>query len=188
MNEATNKQAANAMDLLLQEASYIHFIEFRLNVTNVTVEQANPKKILKKSKSLCELLTKLHDNARITLQNNNEMVSSFSFISIKVCSSYSEMLNSWRPPHIIIDTTLTATATETSKQFILALGLPALSTSLSKSNAQRELQNLPEQQKKYLFRLEPVAYTLAKVIGRLIDQLKINNAAILYDKSIRKYH
>uniref|UniRef100_A0A182YN05 Ionotropic receptor 25a n=1 Tax=Anopheles stephensi TaxID=30069 RepID=A0A182YN05_ANOST len=78
-----------------------------------------------------------------------------------LCSKYGQALSDNRPPHLLLDTTLTGVSSETVKSFSLALGIPTVM---------------------------PPADMIPQVIRSIIIYMNITNAAILYDHTFVMDH
>uniref|UniRef100_A0AAG5DG06 Ionotropic glutamate receptor L-glutamate and glycine-binding domain-containing protein n=1 Tax=Anopheles atroparvus TaxID=41427 RepID=A0AAG5DG06_ANOAO len=106
----------------------------------------------------------------------------------KVCSKYGESLSNNRPPHLLLDTTLTGVSSETVKSFSLALGIPTVSASFGQEGDLRQWRDLTTAKRGYLLQVMPPADMIPQVIRSIIIYMNITNAAILYDSTFVMDH
>ncbi|XP_035782747.1 ionotropic receptor 25a-like isoform X2 [Anopheles albimanus] len=107
---------------------------------------------------------------------------------LALCSKYSQALNDNRPPHFILDTTLTGVSSETIKSFSLALGIPTVSASYGQEGDLRQWRDLTPTKRGYLLQVMPPADMIPQVIRSIVIFMNITNAAILYDNTFVMDH
>uniref|UniRef100_A0A182JSA2 Ionotropic glutamate receptor C-terminal domain-containing protein n=1 Tax=Anopheles christyi TaxID=43041 RepID=A0A182JSA2_9DIPT len=105
-----------------------------------------------------------------------------------LCSKYGQSLNDNRPPHLLLDTTLTGVSSETVKSFSLALGIPTVSASFGQDGDLRQWRDLTPTKRGYLLQVMPPADMIPQVIWSIIIYMNITNAAILYDNTFVMDH
>ncbi|XP_053673131.1 ionotropic receptor 25a [Anopheles nili] len=105
-----------------------------------------------------------------------------------LCSKYSQSLSDNRPPHLLLDTTLTGVSSETVKSFSLALGIPTVSASFGQEGDLRQWRDLTPTKRGYLLQVMPPADMIPQVIRSIIIHMNITNAAILYDHTFVMDH
>uniref|UniRef100_A0A182M9H0 Ionotropic receptor 25a n=1 Tax=Anopheles culicifacies TaxID=139723 RepID=A0A182M9H0_9DIPT len=105
-----------------------------------------------------------------------------------LCSKYGQSLNDNRPPHLLLDTTLTGVSSETVKSFSLALGIPTVSASYGQEGDLRQWRDLTPTKRGYLLQVMPPADMIPQVIRSIIIYMNITNAAILYDNTFVMDH
>ncbi|XP_053667056.1 ionotropic receptor 25a [Anopheles marshallii] len=105
-----------------------------------------------------------------------------------LCSKYGQSLNDNRPPHLLLDTTLTGVSSETVKSFSLALGIPTVSASFGQEGDLRQWRDLTPTKRGYLLQVMPPADMIPQVIRSIIIYMNITNAAILYDNTFVMDH
>ncbi|XP_055686801.1 ionotropic receptor 25a [Lutzomyia longipalpis] len=98
-----------------------------------------------------------------------------------LCTAYSRALVMNRPPHVILDTTITGIASETVKSVSSALGIPTVSGSFGQEGDLRQWRDLSDKKKSYLLQIMPPADLIPEVIRGIIINQNITSAAILYD-------
>lgn len=86
-------------------------------------------------------------------------------------------------PHVILDTTITGTTSETVKSFASSIGLPTVSASYGQEGNIRQWRNLDEKKRKYLLQIMPPVDVIPEVLRSIIKFMNISNAAILHDES-----
>ncbi|EAA13931.5 AGAP010272-PA, partial [Anopheles gambiae str. PEST] len=105
-----------------------------------------------------------------------------------LCSKYGQSLSENRPPHLLLDTTLTGVSSETVKSFSLALGIPTVSASFGQEGDLRQWRDLTPTKRGYLLQVMPPADMIPQVIRSIIIYMNITNAAILYDNTFVMDH
>ncbi|XP_071447959.1 ionotropic receptor 25a [Hetaerina americana] len=105
-----------------------------------------------------------------------------------LCKEYNESLLEEKPPHVVIDTTMTGITSETVKYFTSALGLPTVSSSYGQQSDIRQWQNLGSEKQKYLIQIMPPGDLIPEVVRSLVLEQNITSAAILYDDSVVMGH
>lgn len=100
-----------------------------------------------------------------------------------ICTTYGEMINGNKPPHVIFDTTKTGTSSETVKSLSAALAIPTVSASYGQEGDLRQWRDLSETKKKYLLQVMPPGDVLTEIVRSIVIYMNITNAAILYDDS-----
>lgn len=70
-----------------------------------------------------------------------------------VCSLYQRLLISNKPPHVILDTTLSGLASETVKSMSSALGIPTVSGSFGQEGDLRQWRDITPKKKGYLLQV-----------------------------------
>lgn len=93
------------------------------------------------------------------------------------------MLSSKRPPHVVLDFTMTGVASETVKSFTSALALPTVTTSFGLVGDLRQWRSLSVSQSNYLIQIMPPADIIAECVRAIVNKQDITNAAILFDDS-----
>uniref|UniRef100_A0A8W7P043 Ionotropic glutamate receptor C-terminal domain-containing protein n=1 Tax=Anopheles coluzzii TaxID=1518534 RepID=A0A8W7P043_ANOCL len=111
-----------------------------------------------------------------------------NLVNEKVCSKYGQSLSENRPPHLLLDTTLTGVSSETVKSFSLALGIPTVSASFGQEGDLRQWRDLTPTKRGYLLQVMPPADMIPQVIRSIIIYMNITNAAILYDNTFVMDH
>ncbi|XP_063241815.1 ionotropic receptor 25a [Bacillus rossius redtenbacheri] len=106
----------------------------------------------------------------------------------KLCKVYNDSLEASRPPHLVLDTTISGVPSEVLKSFTYALALPTLSASHGQEGDLRQWRNLDEEKEKYLVQIMPPADMLPEVIRSIAYTQNISNAAVLFDDSIVMDH
>ncbi|XP_046384858.1 ionotropic receptor 25a [Ischnura elegans] len=106
----------------------------------------------------------------------------------ELCKAYNDSLLEDKPPHVVVDTTIAGTASETVKYFTSALGLPTVSTSYGQQGDIRQWQNLSSEKLKYLLQIMPPGDLIPEVVRSLVQVQNISNAAVLYDDSVVMGH
>lgn len=76
-----------------------------------------------------------------------------NLVNDKVCSKYGQSLSENRPPHLLLDTTLTGVSSETVKSFSLALGIPTVSASFGQEGDLRQWRDLTPTKRGYLLQV-----------------------------------
>ncbi|XP_044756675.1 ionotropic receptor 25a-like [Coccinella septempunctata] len=104
-----------------------------------------------------------------------------------LCKNYDEMLK-MRPPHLVLDTTMTDMASETVKMFTRALALPTISASFGQKDDLEEWKNLNVQEEKYLIQVCPPADLIPEMIRKIVFRQNITSAAIMHDKTFATGH
>ncbi|KAG8222734.1 Ionotropic receptor 25a [Ladona fulva] len=105
-----------------------------------------------------------------------------------LCKEYNDSLLEGKPPHVVIDTTLTGSASETVKYFTSALALPTVSASYGQEGDIRQWRDLDEEKQKYLIQVMPPGDLIPEVVRSLVLMQNISSAAILYDDSVVMSH
>lgn len=105
----------------------------------------------------------------------------FSFYA--VCSRYSDAVRNNQQPHVILDTTITGTTSETVKSFAASMGLPTVSASFGQEGNIRQWRDLDEKKRNYLLQVMPPVDVIPEVLRSIIKFMNISNAAILHDES-----
>ncbi|XP_055372265.1 ionotropic receptor 25a [Condylostylus longicornis] len=105
-----------------------------------------------------------------------------------ICSKYNEAIKSNAPPHVVLDTTKTGTASETVKSFTSAVGLPTISASYGQEGDLRNWRDLSESKQKYLLQIMPPVDIMPEVVRTIVSYMNITNAAILYDENFVMDH
>lgn len=100
-----------------------------------------------------------------------------------VCSRYSDAVRNHQPPHVILDTTITGTTSETVKSFAASMGLPTVSASFGQEGNIRQWRDLDEKKRNYLLQIMPPVDVIPEVLRSIIKFMNISNAAILHDES-----
>lgn len=100
-----------------------------------------------------------------------------------MCSRYSESVRNNQPPHVILDTTITGTTSETVKSFASSMGLPSVSGSFGQEGNIRQWRDLDEKKRNYLLQVMPPVDVIPEVLRSIIQFMNISNAAILHDES-----
>ncbi|XP_045465402.1 LOW QUALITY PROTEIN: ionotropic receptor 25a-like [Harmonia axyridis] len=113
--------------------------------------------------------------------DSNEMLKS-------LCENYHRMLDNKRPPHLVLDTTMTDMASETVKIFTRGLALPTISASYGQNGDLREWNNLDIIERKYLIQVSPPADLIPEMIRKLVVRQLMISAAIMYDKTFVMDH
>lgn len=104
-----------------------------------------------------------------------------------VCFAYEEMLADKTPPHLVLDTTMAASASDTVKYFAATLALPTISASFGQEMDIRPWRNINDDQQNYLVQIMPPAELIPELIGEIVLNKNISNAAILFDSSFGDY-
>nr|ALG36131.1 ionotropic receptor 1 [Sclerodermus sp. MQW-2015] len=83
---------------------------------------------------------------------------------------------------LVLDVTTTGPSAEIANSFTLALGLPTLSGQYGQAGDLRYWRHLESDKRDYLIQVMPPADLVPEMIRQLAMQLKISNAAILFDE------
>lgn len=78
---------------------------------------------------------------------------STNHILCPVCMTYSRQLLLNKPPHVILDTTLSGLASETVKSLSSALGIPTISGSFGQEGDLRQWRDISTKKKSYLLQV-----------------------------------
>nr|AXY87920.1 ionotropic receptor 25a.3 [Subpsaltria yangi] len=105
-----------------------------------------------------------------------------------LCERYNSSLRQNKPPHLILDTTLSGVISEAAKTFTAALALPTVSASYGQDGDIRQWRNLDGEQEKYLIQISPPGDLIPEVIRSIIIAQNITNAGILFDDSFVLEH
>ncbi|XP_077296416.1 ionotropic receptor 25a isoform X2 [Arctopsyche grandis] len=106
----------------------------------------------------------------------------------EICRKYNDMVVSKRPPHIVLDFTMTGVASETVKSFTAALGLPTVTGSFGLVGDLRQWRSLDISQSKYLLQIMPPADLIAECVRAIVNKQDITNAAVLFDDTFVMDH
>lgn len=71
-----------------------------------------------------------------------------------VCMTYSRQLLMNKPPHVILDTTLSGLASETVKSLTSALGIPTISGSFGQEGDLRQWRDISAKKRGYLLQVQ----------------------------------
>ncbi|CAK1555436.1 unnamed protein product [Leptosia nina] len=99
-----------------------------------------------------------------------------------VCRKYNDMVTGKRPPHVVLDFTITGVGSETIKSFTAALALPTVSGSFGQDGDLRQWRGLDANQTQYLLQVMPPADLLPESIRAIVTKQGITNAAIIFDE------
>ncbi|XP_068617329.1 ionotropic receptor 25a isoform X1 [Battus philenor] len=99
-----------------------------------------------------------------------------------VCRKYNDMLSADKPPHVVLDFTVTGVGSETIKSFTAALALPTISGSFGQVGDLRQWRSLTVNQTKFLLQIMPPADMLPESVRSIVTKQDITNAAIIFDE------
>lgn len=91
------------------------------------------------------------------------------------------MVKNSKPPHLVLDTTVTGLSSETVKSLTAALGLPTITASYGQERDLVKWRNIDEDEQKYLIQLNPPTDVIPEIIRDIVGRQNITNAAIMYD-------
>ncbi|KAG8282323.1 Ionotropic receptor 25a [Homalodisca vitripennis] len=104
-------------------------------------------------------------------------------ITANVCDKYNNSLRQGKPPHVVLDTSLSGVISEAAKAFSAALALPTVSASYGQDGDIRQWRNLDGEQQKYLVQISPPGDIIPEIVRSIVMMNNITNAGILYDNS-----
>ncbi|CAH0391759.1 unnamed protein product [Bemisia tabaci] len=105
-----------------------------------------------------------------------------------LCATYNASVKDGKPPHILIDFTMSGIPSEAVKTFTAALGIPTISASFGQDGDVRQWKNLDGEQLKYLIQVNPPADMIPEVIRSIVVAQNITDTGILYDDSFVMEH